>query len=46
MYDRDYSSDEQSKELKKELLYETARRENYKIEKEYLDYNHYEKGSK
>lgn len=46
MYDRDYSFDEQSKEFRKELLYETARREDYKIEKEYLDYNHYEKGSK
>lgn len=46
MYDRDYNSDEQAKESRKELLYETARKENYKIEKEYLDYNKYEKGSK
>lgn len=46
MYDRDYNSDEQAKKSRKELLYEIARKENYKIEKEYLDYNHYEKGSK
>ncbi|MBE5820509.1 MAG: recombinase family protein [Clostridiales bacterium] len=46
MYDRDYNSDEQAKKSRKELLYETARKEHYKIEKEYLDYNHYEKGSK
>ena len=46
IYDRDYNSDEKAKESRKELLYETARKENYKIEKEYLDYNQYEKGSK
>lgn len=46
IYDRDYNSDEKAKQLRKELLYETARKENYKIEKEYLDYNKYEKSSK
>lgn len=46
MYDRDYNSDEEAKRARRELLYEIAKKENYKIEKEYLDYNNYEKGSK
>lgn len=46
MYDRDYNSDEEAKISRKELVYNIAKKENYKIEKEYLDYNNYEKGSK
>jgi len=47
MYDRDYNNiEEQTKELRKKFIYETAEKQNYKIEKEYLDYDVNEKGSK
>lgn len=47
MYDRDYNNiEKQTKELRKKFIYETAEKQNYKIEKEYLDYDVNEKGSK
>lgn len=47
LYDRDYN--EQNEEIKKERrnkLYKIARQEGYNIEKEYLDYDKYNKGEK
>ena len=47
LYDRDYN--EQNEEIKKERrnkLYKIARQEGYNIEKEYLDYDKYNKGDK
>lgn len=47
LYDRDYN--EQNEEIKKERrnkLYKIARQEGYSIEKEYLDYDKYNKGDK